>query len=197
MKRIFPLCALLVLALSACGVADFREGEQPVPVRDLVMGKGGCEDFTVEFTLAEGVWFDSDHADAGGGVYPENYSGSYELVLKRDGEIADSLPVPYANVGGTFEILFDDYNGDGAPDFAVGQWCGTNYNDFTLYTIREDALSEIGSVTTTEGKYEQDFSYRFRHENGAIVTNVYDMDLGKQREITYRWDGERFYSADW
>lgn len=62
----------------------------------------------VQLVMTEGDYFTEEYAGAGGGIYEENYSGTYELRARDEsGELLSACPVkaftfPYA----TLRVMF-------------------------------------------------------------------------------------------
>lgn len=99
-----------------------------------------------------------------------------------------------------FTIWFDDYNGDGDPDFTIGQKASTNGNLYRLFTLRSDGRVEplpvegeplFISVTTGIHSTKLD-----KAEDRAFFMVYYDQPTGKYFKDLFRWDGRRFVWAD-
>jgi len=92
-----------------------------------------------------------------------------------------------------FNLLFDDYNGDGFTDFTVGQYASSNYNIFNLFTIRDNGeISLLPVKNQPDGvmcsKFDEYYSTRFtKTQNNRIKVSIYDMEQGKNIEVTYEW----------
>lgn len=96
-----------------------------------------------------------------------------------------------------FELKVDDYNADGQQDFTVGQYAGSNYNTFLLFTISgKGALSLLpiqgGPQEILCSDFEGYYSTKFvKIGKKGFKFSIYDMDKGKYVEKTYLWiDGE-------
>ncbi len=86
-----------------------------------------------------------------------------------------------------FELLFDDYNADGNPDFTIGQWAGSNGNEYAMVTVDEDGLHILTIL------YSADHRGSIRYpkvDNTAFLNKYYDIETG-YKDVIYRWrDGE-------
>lgn len=99
---------------------------------------------------------------------------------------------------GKFNIFFDDYNGDGRYDFTVGQYLGSNFQVFNIFTIEDNGdIKKLPVEKSSDGimcsEFDELYSTRFTKvsENGIKVT-VYDMNKGEYIDKTYRWEGRQF-----
>ncbi|WP_148449078.1 hypothetical protein [Paenibacillus ihuae] len=130
-----------------------------------------------------------------------NWSGQYRLtVTGEQGDILSTYPLSgqYRETlafDGFFQIEFGDYNGDGNPDFTIGQYGSSNGNVFKLFTLNKDrSIEELPVNHTPElfvsasGKY----SVKLTETAGGFKASHYDNSLGKQVENTYRWVGAAF-----
>lgn len=88
-----------------------------------------------------------------------------------------------------FMLLFDDYNGDGFPDFTIGQWGGSNGNIYSMMTIDPN-----GFRTLEKNIYSSDHrgSIRYRKVGDhAFVNQYYDQEKGSL-DVIYRWKDGAF-----
>lgn len=89
--------------------------------------------------------------------------------------------------GKLFELQFDDYNGDGHPDFSIGQWSGQNGNMYALLTIDRRGFRVLETDI-----YASDHrsSIRFRKAGEqAFVNQYYDQRKGYVDVIHHWTDG--------
>ncbi|GAA3399701.1 hypothetical protein ACFFNY_18130 [Paenibacillus hodogayensis] len=92
--------------------------------------------------------------------------------------------------GEPFKLLFDDYNGDGAPDFAIGQRAGSNGSLYAIITLREEGFrlleQNVYSVDSRE-------SIRYRKAgNDGFINTYYDQQKGTYMETIRRWKDGAF-----
>lgn len=189
-----------------------EEGETPVPLAGPhVAGEGMValadgRSVTLQITLMNGSYYKPPEDMHGGGIYPENYQGSYYARVFGEKGVEESLlysdPIFVEGVemnfpAGVFPIYFDDYNGDGDPDFTLGQYGSSSMNQFRLFTIRQDGRVEqlpweVGAIAT------QDFSVLLeKPAPGEITLPGYHNGYGAYLVYTLRWDAatERFVQA--
>jgi hypothetical protein len=88
-----------------------------------------------------------------------------------------------------FMLQFDDYNGDGYPDFAVGQWGSSNGNIYSLLTINPNGFSILAKDI-----YSADHrgSIRFRKVGDHAFVNQYYDQLKGSLDVIYRWKDGAF-----
>ncbi|QSF46949.1 hypothetical protein [Paenibacillus tianjinensis] len=129
------------------------------------------------------------------------WSGQFRLtVTGEQGDILSTYPLSRQyretlEFGSFFQIEFGDYNGDGNPDFTIGQYGSSNGNVFKLFTLNIDrSIEELPINRTPElfvsasGRY----SVKLTETEGGFKVSQYNNSLGKQVEITYRWIGSAF-----
>ncbi|MBD3917552.1 hypothetical protein H8B09_02200 [Paenibacillus sp. PR3] len=91
-----------------------------------------------------------------------------------------------------FSIPFDDYNGDGYPDFTVGQYATSNGNIFNIYTIQPEGISRIGGPIFTS---DRDGYYSTRYAKkppSSLLNRYYDNSRGETFESTFEWINDAF-----
>lgn len=179
----------------------YKDKKQPVAMTDFLLAENSVtlvngETVKLQVVMSNGRYYDVEYAGYGGGVYEENYNGAYEFrILSNNKVVSTQKMKSYAgeekyNFNGHFDVLFGDYNNDGNPDFSVGQWIGSTTNEHTIYTIdKNKKIKTIGLIYTSEGKYNSDFSYKFKNQNDkTIVTEFYDNGIGENRSLYFQWD---------
>ncbi|MBB6670418.1 M56 family metallopeptidase [Cohnella nanjingensis] len=141
----------------------------------------------------------------GGGIYADNYTGTYRLrvvnpALSTQGSTAfiyDGLMEDFGektlNFGGKFDLAWADYNGDGQPDFTLGQWAGSNGGIYRLYTLTE--RGEIVKLDTGGEMYIADHlpSVLLEQLGGnRFAAKYYDQESGEYKQWIYQWDKDKF-----
>ncbi|NOU78448.1 hypothetical protein GC101_06090 [Paenibacillus sp. LMG 31459] len=98
--------------------------------------------------------------------------------------------------GDLFQIQFADYNGDGNPDFTVGQYGSSNGSLFKLFTVKPDhSIQELQIKGAASGLFISSpdrYSVKLDVIEGGFRADHYDNALGRQVETSYRWDGAAF-----
>lgn len=100
----------------------------------------------------------------------------------------------------SFEIQFDDYNGDGDIDFTLGQYASSNGRNYKLFTIRKDGRIEELPVkdsislfiSNTTGFYSTKLT---KIDDITFRIEYYDNSKGKNIEDIFKWDGNQFVKA--
>lgn len=95
-----------------------------------------------------------------------------------------------------FQIQFDDYNGDGDPDFTIGQYGSSNGNFYKLFTIRQGNIIEELSIQPSRELFISGLE-RYSAKLDKVGANgfkksYYDNAAGKNIENIYEWDGSVF-----
>lgn len=150
-------------------------------------GKAVC----VELWLDEGVYGSGEAFGWGGGIYEENFDGTYRLVVRdQEGTILSERDLGRQNFSGEFEILVEDYNQDACPDFTIGAFASSSTNSYTMYTLWENG--EIGVIGEELLKCGSDFSTVFqRGEGTAFYGSIWNNVIGEEEQILYEWDAEQ------
>lgn len=156
---------------------------------DLQLVKGSySEDWSVPSPLAGRSW-----------------SGQFRLELTDEqGKILSTFGLSQAfpeelRFGDLFQLQFADYNGDGNPDFTIGQYGSSNASVFKLFTLHPDhSISELPVTGAASGlliSSPDRYSVKLERTGGGFRTSHYDNSTGKQVETPYRWDGAAFEEA--
>lgn len=152
--------------------------------------------YILELWLDQGIYGSMEEFGAGGGIYEENYIGKYHLaVTDENGEVLSKRELGQdfeegdrMNFPGTFEIMVEDYNQDGCPDFTIGSYGSSSVNLYALYTIREDGkLDLLGKdiPNCSPGQFSVVFEMG---ENGSFFGSMWDNAVGERITIKYIWD---------
>ncbi|USG67392.1 hypothetical protein NDK47_09005 [Brevibacillus ruminantium] len=101
-----------------------------------------------------------------------------------------------------FSIQFADYNHDGHPDFAIGQYASSNLYHYRLFTIQDDKIKELPIKSDRDIiSSERDYSVLFAKTGPASFQTVfYDNSVGKYMKRVYEWKGnafERVLETEW
>ncbi|PYI56603.1 hypothetical protein [Paenibacillus flagellatus] len=93
-----------------------------------------------------------------------------------------------------FPLRFDDYNGDGAPDFAIGQRGGTNGSVYALLTASSDGFRVLAADIYSADSRES-IRYRKAGER-AFVNTYYDQQKGAYMDVVRRWRDGTFVAEE-
>ena len=130
-----------------------------------------------------------------------NWSGEFRLtVTGKWGEILSAYPLSEQyretlEFADFFQIEFGDYNGDGNPDFTIGQYGSSNGNVFKLFTLNKDHSIQELPVNRTPELFisaPERYSVKLAEVARGFKASHYDNSLGKTVENTYHWDGAAF-----
>ena len=140
--------------------------------------------------------------EPGFSMYKSQYCGSFDLVVTdKNGEELSrvSLNEQFGRgdlgSGGSFSVIFQDYNGDGDPDFAI-EAPEPDWPEFrnVLFSLNSEGVIRRLPVT---GYKEDGFLYRWGHaerfrllegDEKGIQISVYEDGGGEK----YVWDGSKF-----
>lgn len=183
-----------------------QRSDQPITVQgtftlshnDLFPVTGRSEYLNV--VLVRGTYYEDWNP---GPFMGSNWTGDFELQwMDEQGTQLASLDLTdyYSEkmvFGSFFQLSFGDYNGDGAPDFTLGQYGTNNSNFYELFTLLPDhrieqlpveegnelLISEGGNRYSVPLEMEDGQSFRALHYNNAT---------GKYVKQLFKWDGTRF-----
>ena len=205
--------------------------EMGIPVENVTIAQGetafhpdgvtgeGAHVF-VKLVMTQGRYItEEDGIALGGGIGPKNYVGKCRLeIWTKNWEGKEGKPLYLYNVAGdggeemTFctdsdalphLLEFEDYNGDGNPEFTLGQWAGSSADAYTLFSIDETGaprqISGAYEIFASNGKSSAfEYSALFEKTEGGFQTMIYDNALGEFVSQEYQWDAvlERFVTAE-
>ncbi|WNS45855.1 hypothetical protein [Paenibacillus sp. MMS20-IR301] len=131
-----------------------------------------------------------------------SWSGQFRLALTNEagealGTFALSRHFPEElSFGDLFQIQFADYNGDGNPDFTIGQYGSGNGSLYKLFTLKANhTIEELPVEGADSGLFISSpdrYSVKLERIDGGFRASHYDNSVGKQIETAYRWNGTAF-----
>ncbi len=139
---------------------DPKTQKQPVGLTNFEIADGKTvlsngRKVSVRLVMTNGKYYDQSQVPYGGNAYDNNYQGNYEIqVLDSEGKLLSKVAL-YNTDGGTeainfpgkFNLLFDDYNRDGNPDFTIGQWYSSGAKQYQIFTVMPyDSIKEISKA---------------------------------------------------
>lgn len=188
---------------------SYKTKEQPVALTDFLMGQTemplGNGTVTVELWMTKGEYFDIEHTVPGGGIYAENYQGSYELrTLDVKGKVLDTKKLgaelcfegeaSSCNFPGRIDLAWTDYNMDGCPDFTIGVAGSSSTNFYRLYTVRENGTLAILCESMIPTGAETELSTVFEHDTSSegmpILGYFWNNVLGEGEHRYYYYNQE-------
>ncbi|OFW75646.1 MAG: hypothetical protein A2201_12145 [Alicyclobacillus sp. RIFOXYA1_FULL_53_8] len=130
-----------------------------------------------------------------------NWTGQFQLWLVDPlGRIVSKLSLPpnqYTLFMRNFQFHFADYNGDGHPDFTIGQRADSNGYWYQLFTIKSNELSRL--PTPSSELFVSDFTYSpllQRVQPNGFALKYYANSQAKWFKATYSWEGTKFIQSD-
>ncbi|WP_340023001.1 hypothetical protein MHI24_28865 [Paenibacillus sp. FSL K6-1096] len=134
-----------------------------------------------------------------------SWSGQFRLELTDEqGEALGTFALSRhfseeLRFGDLFQIRFADYNGDGNPDFTIGQYGSSNGSLFKLFTLLPDhTIRELPVKGAASGLLISSvdrYSVKLDQVEGGFRARHYDNASGNEAETVYRWDGAAFQEA--
>ncbi|MCF8564631.1 PliI family lysozyme inhibitor of I-type lysozyme [Alicyclobacillus tolerans] len=130
----------------------------------------------------------------------DNWTGQFQLrVVGSSGKVFSKLNLPsdrYTLFMRKFQFQFADYNGDGNPDFTLGQYAGSNGNWYELFTITPKGIFQL--QTEPSQLFVSDFTYSpvFQKVNpNGFKIKYYDNAKVKWFQATYLWKNAKFQQS--
>ncbi len=133
-----------------------------------------------------------------GPTYGGNWLGHFQLqIINSTGKVVSKLSLPdnkYTQpfFKSKFSFHFADYNGDGNPDFTLGQYFGSNGYVYQLYTIKTAGIFRLpvpAPIFAADIAYSPLFQ---RVGKNGFQVEFYDNSKGNWYRATYTWNGARF-----
>ncbi|MFC4305450.1 hypothetical protein [Cohnella boryungensis] len=168
----------------------------PVAEKDIdIDGDGRMEKLTLVLTEGE-----LRNEREPGPFQGEYYVGSFDAVL-ADAEGAEmqrmDLTPSFSELmqfrKGSFELIVNDYNRDGHPEFTLGQYGSSNNFIYNLYAIKPGGF-EIAAKSLLVAASEYSIPLN-KMSTGAFQYQYYDNSKGSWIEVTYAWDGMAYRKA--
>jgi hypothetical protein len=188
------------------------------PTTNVTQGNGVMSEAIIEpVIIAEGatelngnrtketirVWFmkGKEVTDPNPGAFQGTFlQGQFEVVAtSNDGKELARFGLNNTFDGGElsfrkdkpFILQFDDYNGDGYPDFTIGQWGSSNGNIYSMLTIDPNGFRIL-----EKNIYSSDHrgSIRYRKVGDHAFINQYYDQLKGNLDVIHRWKNGGFSS---
>ncbi len=180
-----------------------KDRKQPAALKNFVIADNGTalsdgRKVTVRLVMTDGKYYDQSQVPYGGGTYDQNYRGSYEIrVFDAAGKLLSKTALDNTQGGsaddinfpGKFNLLFDDYNRDGNPDFTIGQWGVNGMDDYQIFTVMPNGSVKNLTSHVDIFNNSQEPSVRFeKDEKSGFYATVYNMELRKNEKVPYIWN---------
>lgn len=197
------------LLLLLCGIGVILAGcaHKEITVQGpMILGEGHTQlaDGTtaaVYLEMTEGQYF--QEPEPAHSPYLSNFQGKYQIRVKGPsdtlctaGVIFDGNAVLTFNQ--TFRLEFGDYNGDGNPDFTLGQRAVGSANMlYQMYSLGPDG--EVSQLPFADGRSafvfcaaQDTFSVIPEVRDGMMILSYYDTALASLKEAAYQWENGQF-----
>jgi hypothetical protein len=132
-----------------------------------------------------------------------NWTGQFQLrLVNSTRKVVSKLNLPsdpklpenvYGIFSRQFQFNFADYNGDGYPDFALGQYHDGNGFIYQLFTVEPSGIKRL--PTHPSWIYSDDMSYSplFKKvKSNAFQITYFDNAITKWTQVTYTWEDGKF-----
>lgn len=154
--------------------------------------------------LLDGTY--SEDWTTSGPLMGRNWSGRFGLALIDDqGRTLNSFPLSEhfedpIIFNDFFQIQFEDYNGDGDPDFTLGQYGSSNGYFYKLFTLRKNNVIEELPIQSGSDLFissPKGYSIKLdKVDDHSFKRSYYDNAAGKQLEDIFQWNGSAFQKVD-
>jgi len=211
------LCRLLVIGFGLLGftlvLTNCKHTEITVQA-PIILAEGYTQlangkNVAVYLEMRKGRYF---QAAAGESPYISNFQGTYQFRVTEEANPSNTLCTEVVsfdegtelNFNQTFPLKIQDYNGDGNPDFTLGQKSiGSTNMLYQLYSL--DSNGKIYDLPFSDGhkafmaladtNKATSFSIELETRDGELIITYYDTELSKLKEISYRWENNSFINA--
>lgn len=211
------LCRLLALGFSLLGSVMVFIGCKNAEITvqaPIILAEGHTqlasgENVAVYLEMIKGRYF---QADLGESPYLSNFQGTYQFRVTEKANPSNTLCTEVIsfddggelNFSQTFVLGFQDYNGDGNPDFTLGQRSvGSTNMLYQLYSLNSDG--NIYNLTFSDGhkafialadtNKASSFSIKLELRDGQVIIPYYDAEFGGIKEISYQWENNSFFNV--
>lgn len=203
-SRAIPCIIVSAWLLTGCGAigkshpqAAFARLGTPIPVHDVVLadsylpGYGGSR---VELVDVSGTFLNNEVI---GPFQGKNWTGKFQLrEIGAFGRTTAVLNLPsqqYTLFMHKFRFTFVDYNGNTYPDFALGQYAGSDNNQYQIFSVEPDGIKELPiSTYVVLGPPNAGYSPRFAKVGpNAFTSTMYNNTDAEWVKEMFTWsDGE-------
>ena len=202
-------------------VSNTKNQSQPANLSDFVIADNETtlsngKQVNVRLVMTDGKYYKQSQIPYGGNTYDNNYQGSYEIqVIDTTGKLLSKMNFyttwyytdssKDVNFPGKFNLLFDDYNRDGNPDFTVGQWFSGSAKQYQIFTVMPDGsvkgISKGDVVQDCDISDVKNCSVKFEKDNeSGFYASVYvngNVSGNRRQKAHYSWDiNKKCFIAD-
>lgn len=200
-----------MLAFTSCKHYEHTEITVQTPI---ILAEGYTQlangkNVAVYLEMTKGRYFQSSHEESS---YISNFQGAYQFRITESAYPYNTLCTEAVsfdegaelNFNQTFTLKFQDYNGDGNPDFILGQRSvGSTNMLYQLYSLDTngsiyDLLFSDGHkafIALADPNKGESFSIELEAQDGELIIPYYDSELGGIKETLCRWENNSFLSV--
>lgn len=163
---------------------------------DTILAGGDSVVITLE--MVSGEYFTANNTIS---TYRTNFKGEFQFCVRNglDDAILFKERVVFEEddicFDKMFDIVVDDYNNDGNPDFTIGQYGGSTNNIFKLYNvlpsgkIKEMLVGNTNIMTIAN----RCFSVKLdKMDKTTFYARHYNNEIAEFVDIVYTWDSKKF-----
>lgn len=177
------------------------ENPQPqwIPVHDVILAESNISARSgnkLELVDVNGHYAEDPEI---GPFFGPNWTGHFQLrVVNSKDAIVFTFNLPdnkfyqYLFMG-KFQFHFSDYNGDGNPDFTLGQYAGSNGFDYELFEITDNGIKALNTIPNpifaAEGSYSTVFP---KVATNAFLVEDYNNATQNYEIFTFVWKNGEF-----
>lgn len=190
MKKMFMILIVLVV-LAGCSSqnnsGEVTEQSEPVKKAGVpIISQANMGDYVIQIKT------DSyEIVEESLSPYDGLYHGKFTIEIKKNEVVCDSYEISFDDESSLyfpkeFNLSFQDYNGDGKDDFALGQRLSSSAMEYQFYTIDHNGKvqqmkvnQEKNKSIITDGK--EGYDAKFNMEKGKVVYQEYNQEIGKSK----------------
>lgn len=195
-----------VLVLTNCEHTEINV-QAPIILAEGYTQLANGKNVAVYLEMTKGRYF---QANAGESPYVSNFQGTYQFRVVEKANPSNTLCTKIIffdegtdlNFNQTFILAIQDYNEDGNPDFTLGQrTIGSTNMLYQLYSFDDDGKiydlsfsnGQKAFMALADTNKANSFSIELERRDGQLIIPYYDTELGKIKEISYRWENNSFH----
>ena len=135
-----------------------------------------------------------------GNLIGEVYDDQGKLVFTTDMSKYFTESLIFKN---KFDLHYNDYNEDGFSDFTLGQYVGSNYCVFNVFTVKGNGEIAVLPVENQRdgvmcSKFDNCYSTEFNKiQNDGFIVQIYDMKKGSFVEKKFKWKEDKFIAIEY
>jgi hypothetical protein len=123
------------------------------------------------------------------------WAGDMQINIYKNNAEEEYIIPWYRFCNGPFSLYFDDYNGDGNPDFTYGGPISSSYASYEIFTILSDCSIKALTIGNPEDNYASQYFGLYESSiavvNGGVLTNESREDYTVSKPL-YKIDDKTF-----